>query len=425
MRIAYFAAGAGGMYCGSCMHDNRLAASLIKQGRDVVLIPLYTPLRTDEPDVSVNRVFCGGINAYLQQSSALFRGTPWFVDRVLDSRVLLNFAGRFSSSTCPEDLGPMTVSILQAERGRQRKEVYKLVAGLRKLHPDVVYFPNAMFAGSARFVQTELGVPVVCGLTGEDIFLDRLPQPHRDEVFALIGEHAKHIAGFVALSDYYRAHAITHFELPAERVHVLPMGILVNEFARAAPPPEPPTVIGYLARVCPEKGLHHLVGAAALLRAAGHAVRVDAAGYLGQGDRAYFERTMEAARSAGLDEAAFTYRGELTRAEKIAFLQGVHIFAAPTEYRESKGLYALEALAAGLPLVLPHHGSFPELAQRSGAVLTHHPGDPQSLADVLAGLITDPGRRRSMATRGCEYVREQHSVDRMADAAWDLFTRLA
>ena len=52
MRVVYLIAGAGGMYCGSCLRDNRLAATLIKQGRDVVLVPLYTPIRTDEADVS-------------------------------------------------------------------------------------------------------------------------------------------------------------------------------------------------------------------------------------------------------------------------------------------------------------------------------------------------------------------------------------
>ncbi len=62
MRIAYLIAGAGGMYCGSCLRDNRLAATLIAQGRDVVLMPLYTPIRTDEVDVSETHVYYGGIN---------------------------------------------------------------------------------------------------------------------------------------------------------------------------------------------------------------------------------------------------------------------------------------------------------------------------------------------------------------------------
>ena len=86
MRIAYLAAGAAGMYCGSCLHDNTLAAALLKQGEDVVLLPIYTPIRTDERDVSQPRVFIGGINAYLQQAVPLLRRTPVWLDRWLDRR---------------------------------------------------------------------------------------------------------------------------------------------------------------------------------------------------------------------------------------------------------------------------------------------------------------------------------------------------
>src|SRR3989304_4380672 len=89
MKIAYIAAGAAGMVCGSCLHDNTLAAALLELGQDVVLVPTYTPLRTDEPDVSHRRVFFGGINAYLQQRWSLFRRTPWWLDRLLDSPALL------------------------------------------------------------------------------------------------------------------------------------------------------------------------------------------------------------------------------------------------------------------------------------------------------------------------------------------------
>ena len=73
MRLAYIAAGAGGMYCGSCMHDNTLAAALMRRGVDVALIPTYTPLRTDEESVSLDRVFYGGINVFLQEKLGLFR----------------------------------------------------------------------------------------------------------------------------------------------------------------------------------------------------------------------------------------------------------------------------------------------------------------------------------------------------------------
>src|SRR5215472_14955726 len=77
MRITYITAGAGGMFCGSCLHDNTLAAALVRQGHDAHLVPTYTPIRTDEPDVSQKRVFLGGINVYLQEKLGLFRHTPW------------------------------------------------------------------------------------------------------------------------------------------------------------------------------------------------------------------------------------------------------------------------------------------------------------------------------------------------------------
>src|ERR1700681_4987500 len=95
MKILSITAGAGGMYCGSCLRDNALAAELVTRGHDVTLLPLYTPLRTDEPHVSRSTVLFGGISVYLQQHSALFRRTPRFIDRLLDSpRLIKAFAGR-------------------------------------------------------------------------------------------------------------------------------------------------------------------------------------------------------------------------------------------------------------------------------------------------------------------------------------------
>src|SRR3990172_11497725 len=130
MKIAYIAAGAAGMYCGSCLHDNTLAAALLELGEDVILVPTYTPLRTDEPDVSIRRVFFGGINVYLQQNSALFRHTPWWLDRLLDHPGLLDRLSQRGVNIQPSELGAMTVSMLRGEAGRQRKEIKKLIHSL-------------------------------------------------------------------------------------------------------------------------------------------------------------------------------------------------------------------------------------------------------------------------------------------------------
>ena len=138
MKVAYITAGAAGMYCGTCIHDNTVANVLKKQGHDVSLIPTYTPTRTDEENVSMNRIFYGGINVYLQQKLAIFRYTPWVFDRILDNPSLLNSLGRFSASTDARDLGKLTVSMLNAENGKQKKELDKLVKWLKENDkPDI------------------------------------------------------------------------------------------------------------------------------------------------------------------------------------------------------------------------------------------------------------------------------------------------
>src|SRR2546423_5227268 len=130
MKIAYITAGAAGMFCGSCMRDNTLVAALSRQGHEALLIPTYTPIRTDEDDVSQPRVFFGGINVYLQQKLSLFRHTPWFMDRLLDANALLNWVSRFAVKTQAEELGALAVSVLEGEHGHQRKEIEKLAAWL-------------------------------------------------------------------------------------------------------------------------------------------------------------------------------------------------------------------------------------------------------------------------------------------------------
>ncbi len=424
MKVAYLAAGAGGMYCGSCMHDNRLAATLIALGRDVVLIPLYTPLRTDETDVSERRVYYGGINAYLQQSSAVFRRTPWFLDRLFDVPGLLRIAGKLAARTRPELLGAMTLSVLRGEHGRQRKELAKLIAGLRRLKPDLVYLPNLMFAGVAGRLKAALGVPVLCGLTGEDIFLDELPDPYRAEAFELIRKRAGDVDGFVALTQYYARHAAQHFGLPAARVHQITMGIRTEDFAEVATPPDEPFTIGYLARICPEKGLAGLCDALVELRRAGRSCRLRVAGYLGKADQAYFDRITKQIEQAGLDGVC-EYVGEVTRAEKLEFLQSLHVLSVPTVYAEAKGFYVLEALAAGVPVVLPNHGAFPELVEATGGGILHGPGNCSALAEALAGLMDDPARRQDLATAGRRAVHESFTAERMADEAWRLFQRFS
>ena len=103
------------MYCGSCLRDNALATELIARGHDVTLLPVYTPTLTDEPNVSGDKVFFGGISVYLEQYVPLFRNSPRWLDRLWDSTAMLQLASRRSISTSPKMLGELTVSMLKGE----------------------------------------------------------------------------------------------------------------------------------------------------------------------------------------------------------------------------------------------------------------------------------------------------------------------
>lgn len=422
MRVALLAAGAAGMVCGSCLRDNRLAATLREQGRDVSLIPLYTPIRTDEIDASARRVYFGGINVFLQQKAGFFRGLPRFLDRLLDADWLLRRL-RGPGRIDPRTLGELTVSVLRGEHGLQRKEVERLADALARGRFDVVNLPNLMFAGVAAHLRRRLGVPVVCTLSGEDIFLDNLAEPYRARSFELIRRAAADIDSYVALTDYYARHAAGHFGLPRERVETVRMGVRVGDFAAAAPQPAPFT-IGYLARICPDKGLEQLVEAFILLRSAGRACRLRVAGWMSASDAGYLARVRDRLEHAGLASQA-EFLGEVTRAQKLDLLRSLHVLCVPAPYPEAKGLYVLEALAAGVPVVLPDHGSFRELVSGTGGGLLFPPGDAEAAAAALARVLDEPGLRGELAQRGRAAVQQQHTDETMARSMWALYERVA
>jgi len=427
MKVAYITAGAAGMYCGSCLHDNTLARAMIRKGHDVALIPLYTPIRTDEEDVSIDRVFYGAINVYLEQKSALFRHTPWLVDRMLNSRGLLNWAARRgAASSQAKELGALTLSVLQGEEGKQRKELDRLVEWLRHAYrPDIVHLSNSMLSGLARRIHAELGVPVVCSVQGEDLFLEQLVEPHLGRVMDQLRERAGDVAGFIATSRYYADFMREFLQVPADRMHQVNLGIRVDGYdERQDEVGERPFVIGYLARICPEKGLHLLVeGFKRLLDATGRGrVRLEIAGYLGEGDRDYFDGIMKQVAAWGIDDSV-RHRGEIDRAAKIGFLQSLDVLSVPTIYREPKGLFVLEALAAGTPVVQPGHGAFPELLEATGGGLLVEPGSADALSVALRELLEDPARRRELGRNGRKAVRKGYDDGTMAENTAEVYRR--
>lgn len=441
MRIAYIAAGAAGMYCGSCIHDNTAAVALRRRGDDVVLIPTYTPLRTDEEDISIDRVFYGAVNVFLQQKSALARRLPRPLHWLLDRPALLNWVSRFAGSTDARELGPLTLSVLQGESGPQRRELVALCDWLEHdFRPDVVHITNSLFLGMVRELRRRLQVPVVVAFQGEDLFLDGLDPEWRARVVEEMRARAGEVDAFVAPSHAYARKMADLVGVPPAEVHVVPLGLNLSGYGTPSFPPLPragegPGVrvdregsgvtVGFLSRLCPEKGLHLLVDAFLQLarEPGGEQLHLAVAGWLGERDRPYFEEQRRKIAEAGLGDR-FHYAGEVDHAGKVEFLAGLDIFCVPSVYRESKGLPILEALANGVPVVVPDHGSLPEMIQSTGGGVLVEPESAEALAEALRKLAADAPLRKRLGEAGRKAVHAEWSDDVMAERLVAVYERV-
>jgi glycosyltransferase involved in cell wall biosynthesis len=424
LKILQITAGAAGMYCGSCTRDNALARELLARGHDVTLLPVYTPTRPDEPNVSRDRVLFGGISVYLQQHMSFFRRTPRFLDRLWDSPAVIGAFARRAISTDARMLGDMTISMLQGERGVLRKEFDKLVDWIgQEALPEIINLPNSLLIALAAPLRRTFGRPVCCTLQGEELFLDTLVPPYRDQALALIKNETAGIDRFIAVSDYCARYMSSYLGIPSSRIAVVPLGISMDGYEpRDLAVTREPFTVGYFARVAPEKGLQELAEAYIRLRrqTRGTPMRLEVAGYLAPANRPYLEGVRQTLDRANLG-TEFHYRGELDRAGKLAFLRRLDVLSVPATYDEPKGMFLLEAMASGVPVVQPRRGAFVEMVERTGGGLLVAPDEPDALAEGLHTMWSAPDRRSATAARAVQGVNEHYTVSRSADRLMEAY----
>jgi glycosyltransferase involved in cell wall biosynthesis len=379
MKLAYLTAGAAGMYCGSCLHDNALAKQFLERGHECLLIPVYTPIRTDEEDVSIDKVFMGGINVYLQQKMPWLAYLPRWLDSFLNQPWLIKPLTKNAGKTSASLLGALTVSMLRGTAGRQRKEFLRLLDWLESdVKPDVVVLTNLLIGGGIPDIKKRLGVKVFVTLQGDDIFIDSLPAMHRATTIELMRGLVSEVDGFIVHTMEYGRRMGQLLAIPESKVHVVPLGIQLQNLGLDTMGEPSPSVlsgdftIGYFARMAPEKGLHRIVDAfirVANQPGAEHS-RLRLAGWMGPQHEEYWSEQKRKLSDAGLN-ARWDYVGSIDRKEKGAFLASLHLFCVPTTYAEPKALFLLEAVAAGVPYLQPDHGAFPELHARLKSVSPH------------------------------------------------------
>ncbi len=415
MRICQLTPGTGSWYCGSCMRDNVLIRALRAEGHEAVMGQLYLPAKVEGEHAEYpDTVFFGGLNVYLRHKSLLFRKAPRWVGRWLDAPPLLRWLSRRSGMTHAKDLGSMTVAMLQAVRGRQAEELDRLLMWMRSVgRCDVVCLSNALLMGLVRPIREALKAPVVVFCQGEDGFVDSLVQPYRSQAWELMANQSRHADALVAVSRYYGEQMRMHLRLPEGRMHVAHNGIETADLAPPETPPAMPT-LGYLARMNRAKGLDTLVDAYIELYRSGRSqnAQLCVVGAQTENDPKFVAGLQRRLQEAGCGDRA-EFHPNVSREEKVRLLRGMSVLSVPAP-NESFGLYLLEAMACGVPVVQPETASFPELIQATGGGLLCKPNDPSDLAAKLAELLVDGDRRSALGRAGRRAVLENFTDGHMA-----------
>ena len=406
------------MYCGNCFRDNALVAQLRRMGHHALMVPLYLPLTLDEADQSEGTpLFFSGLNVYLAQKFNCFQKAPNWLRSMLTSGRLLNWLGNFAGKTRGAEAGDLTLSMMRGEAGNQARELEQLIAWLKEHEqPDVVCLSNALITGLAKRIRQELGVPVVCLLEGEDAFLDSLPSPQREQTWAELSKRVADIDLFIAPTRYYADAMAQRAGIPATKLEHINNGINLDGFEPSDLPDDPP-VLGYFARMCPEKGLDALVDAFVRLKQTGPipGLKLAIGGGCQPGDKAFVEKQKARLRAAGL-LGEVTFRANLDRDAKLAFYRGLTVLSVPVPYGEAFGLYVVEAMASGVPVVAPDDASFPEIVEGNGAGVICEKDNPQALADAIGQLLLDRERLAKCAAAGRQAAVQTFNIERMAES---------
>ncbi len=415
MKIIQIVPGFGGtFYCGNCLRDSAMVKSLRQEGHDAITVPMYLPLTlNDEEHPKGIPVFYGAVNLYLKQNFTWLRKMPGFIERFLNSGPILNFAAHKAGSTRAEGLEQMTESMLLGSEGNQWKELEELVDFLRSEQPDIVHLSNALLLGLARRIREELKVPVIFSLQDEDVWVDAMRDEYREHIWELIAEKAKDVDGFIAVSHFYAGVIQQRMKIPDEKIHVVYIGVNPAAYQPSLPATDPPA-IGFLSRMNEENGFGLLIDAFIELKRNERffSLRLYATGGMTGDDKSYIRKQVRKLKQANLEEQV-DIQHNFEQEELGEFFQKITLLSVPVLKGEAFGLYQLEALASGVPLVQPGLGAFPEIIEATSGGVVYQPNNALALATKLAEVLDSPLQIERMSRNGIEAVGKHFDCSKL------------
>ena len=252
-----------------------------------------------------------------------------------------------------------------------------------------------------------LGIPVISTFHGLPDFAGsgRLHEL-KLKVLAKIPER------IVFVSDSLREHVSDRYDLPEDRVSIVPNGVELqpqpaNGREREELNAQPREFfVGAVGNVRPSKDYPTLLRAVAKLREQGVPIRL---AVLGQGRGSLFDEILALTRELDIGDVV-TFHSFRDDARRL--ISGFDVLALSSS-SEGFSLATIESLASGKPVVATRCGGPEEIIRDGETGLLVPVGDPDSLAEALALLWNHPGRRREMGARGRADVRDRFGLARM------------
>lgn len=417
MKIAYVTPGHGlQFYCQNCFRDNTLLQSFASLGHEVTKVPMYLPLGMETGDnVAAAPVFYGAVNIYLKEKLPFYRSAPQWMEHLFNSPALLHLAAKKAGSTRPTGLEEMTLSMLEGEKGHQASELDHLIQHLQQeVSPDVVHLSNALLLGLAHRLKVDLGAGVVCSLQDENEWVDMMGEDDQSKIWNLMAEKAVDVDYFVTASQYYSDKSQKLMKLPDNKIKVIHGGIDLEGYERSTLPSDPP-VIGYLCRLSEYFGLGILFDAFLELKKDDRFrdIKLHLTGGYSGDDKPFLNGQLKKIAEHGFKDDIRIF-DDFSKAGRIAFLKSLTLLSVPVPTGEAFGAYQVEALAAGVPVVQPNVGCYPEFVEKTQGGLIYEPNTGEKLASAMVSLLSDPDKIRKMGDRGRRVVLENFSIDQMA-----------
>ena len=425
MKILHIIPGSGGtFYCGNCLRDSKYVEALRNMGHGVVKLPMYLPLFGHEETGEVP-VFYGAIETYLQQLFPILKKAPKWFTRLLNSRPLLKMAAGMAGSTDAKGLDEMTVSMLLGEEGKQKEELERMISWIADhCEPDVIHISNALLLGFAPRLKEKVGCAIVCSLQDEDGWVDVMDQEHQDKVWELMHDKAAYVDAFIGVSEYYSDLMQKRMDIPVEKIHSIYLGVDPLEYV-VKPISDKPRNIGFISRLCYDNGLDILIDAFIKLKKmpGNEDVGLILTGGLTGADKKFIKKQKKKIKASGFDDHV-EFHDDFEEDGRLEFFENVSIISVPVRKELAFGLYLLEAMASGVPVLQPDEGAFPEIIRLSEGGETYSPNTPAVLAEKLHDLLSQAEKLEYFATHGRRGVEEQFNIVGKSEEVVKLYEEL-